>query len=183
MSGYKKLLADIVDNCILHGITIILSNEKDVKLIEEDDDMRSSGFFEADGMILAVGTKKPFKKWFQILLHEYNHVIQFFNGETFESCELFFSWLENEIEIDNISLNNLINEVRDIELDCEKRTWKMIKDNPDLKIDPTDYVKNSNAYLFTYSIMRDIRKWYKKPPYDVKEIVDLMPGEFVDDYD
>jgi hypothetical protein len=31
--------------------------------------------------------------------------------------------------------------------------------------------------------MRDIRKWYKKPPYDIKEIVDLMPGEFVDDYD
>jgi len=184
---YKELIAEMALSCVKNGITFILSNTKEVKLQDESKEFKSSGFFAEEEKILSVGTKKPIKEWFPTLLHEYNHMIQwleeaFVEDKHLSAYELFWDWLDNKCELDKDKLRNVINIVRDIEKDCEYRTWTMLKDNPELKISPDGYIKKANSYLYSFALMRRKRQWLKKPPYRIKRAVEIMPAKFMKDY-
>ena len=43
-------------------------------------------------------------------------------------------------------------------------------------------IQEMNAYLYFISSVRELRKWYKKAPYEVKEIVREMPEVFQKSY-
>jgi hypothetical protein len=188
LSGaHKELITEIALNCVKNGVTFTLSNEKKVKLPEETEEFAASGFFEEGQKILVVGTKKPIKDWFPVLLHEYNHMVQWLEGKYAgakyqEAHEMFWNWLDNGIDLSKEYLRDVIDLVRDIEEDCERRTWTMLKDNPELKISPDEYLKKANAYLYSYTLIRRKRQWYKKPPYYVKEAIKVMPTKFMKDY-
>jgi hypothetical protein len=180
---HKKVLANIIIDCIDNGITLLLSNTKKVKLPEET--IGTGGYFDESDRILAVATKNPTKIWFALLLHEYNHLRQWaegmFNNPKYFSIDLW-NWIEGNIELTKKDIDKAIECARLIETDCEKRTAKMIKDNPDLKIDLVNYIKGANSYLYFYEIVRKHRLWCKKAPYRIKEIIDLMPDYFVNNY-
>ncbi len=183
----KNMLGDISLKCIENGITLILSNEEKVKLPEEADEFRSSGFFCHETKQLVVGTKKPFEDWFITLLHEYNHMVQWKEGPYFskkftDAYDLFWEWLDHNEEIGPATLEHIVGLVRDVEMDCEFKTYKMIRDNPYLNIDCDEYMKKANVYLYSYAVVKDLRKWYKNPPYFVKAAVDMMPNIIVEDY-
>ena len=185
---HKELLADISIDCIKNGVTLVLANTKKVKLPHEPDDFKTSGFFSDDDRILAVGTKRPVEHWFMVLLHEYNHMIQWSEGVCLTGkCRKahieIWDWLAHEIERNKEQLDEIFSIVRNNEKDCEYRTWQMIKDRPELGINPDDYVRRANSYLFSYVIAKRKRKWYRNPPYIFKEAVSLMPPYFVDNYD
>lgn len=187
MANYKELLADIVFDCNDYKVSFLLSNEEKVNLPAEEDEFKSSGFFCYESMLLAVGTKKPLEEWFQTLLHEYNHMIQwsevkYFSGKYTESYDMFWEWLDYKVEFEEKELIEMIDIVREVELDCEKRTWKMIVENPELGMDADKYVKKANVYLYSYTLFRDTRKWYKNPPYLIEEALDLVSNKFVKNY-
>jgi hypothetical protein len=65
-----------------------------------------------------------------------------------------------------------------LEYDAEKRSVALIKRwNLPMKI--PQYIKTANAYLSFYRLMRDYRTWYTKAPYEVPEIVAMMPTKFL----
>ena len=72
-----------------------------------------------------------------------------------------------------------IDKSRDLELDNEKRSVKLIK-QWNLPIDIKDYIKRANAYVQFYNWMYYSRKWSKpgNSPYRNQAIYDAMPDTF-----
>jgi len=179
----KEFLVNVCDVCVKNKIGFLLSNEKLVKLSYEDDSNKSRGFFDEESRTLAVGTKNPLEEWFGILVHEFNHLNQFLekkfcSKKYVDSSINFWEWLNDKKELSNEKAKTMVNLIREFELDCEKRSYKMIKEM-DLGINPEDYIKKANAYMYFYTMVFELKKWYKKPPY-AKELVKLMPTEFLD---
>lgn len=185
-NAQTKLLIEIMKVCLDNKICFILSNKKFVKLPEEDDKYKSRGFFDEESKILAVGTKNAFKKWFGVLIHEYNHLLQFLDGKYCddkynEAAINFWNWLDKKIELNKTDIKNTIKLVREYELDCEKRTATIIRKNKEININVNDYIRSANAYMYFYTLCYEYRSWYKKPPTG-KKLLSLMPNEFVKNY-
>lgn len=183
---HKKIISEIALECINNRVTLLLSNQTGIKFIDEPDTSRSRGFFDEESLILAVGTKNPAKIWFPILLHEYNHMRQWIEGEfsDYEFCdasEKFYLWLDKEIDLSKSEVNKMIEIIRECEIDCEKRTLKMMQDNLGI-YDPKKYAKHANSYLLFYSIIKDVQRWYKKPPYAIRDILKIMPNELLNNF-
>lgn len=184
---HKRILSEIIEECNKNKITFILSHKKRVKLPEENDDAAANGFFADGDRILAVAAGNPVKQWFWVLLHEYNHMKQwkekvFFTKEGAESEELFWGWLFEGQKLPKEKLNEVVEMQRECEYDCEERTIKMLEDNPEIGIDPVYYTQKVNSYLYFYTMVKRRRKWYKKAPYEVEEIVNIMPKKLLKDY-
>jgi hypothetical protein len=85
-------------------------------------------------------------------------------------------------------MNNIDNEIRTsiiVEVDCEKRTVEKIKKyGLDSIINIDEYIQKSNAYVLFYLWMRKNRKWYTigKEPYNIPDVVSVMPKTFDIDY-
>ena len=178
-----EMISQIAEECIKNNITFNLSAEKKVCLVNEPKELGCSGFFDPDYKILSVATQKAFKDWFPILLHEYNHMLQYIEKpEFFGEEDRLWEWLTNKIELTKKDIKKVIDTTREIELDCEIRTVKMIEARSELEINIDDYIKKANSYLYFYSIVAKHRKWSNKPPYSIKEIVELMGNKFIKNY-
>jgi hypothetical protein len=188
---HKRIISKIALDCHKHRISFLLYRTKKVKLEGESEKNSSGGYFCSDSKTLAVGTGSPIRIWFPILLHEYNHMLQWiektrhWTKKSEKLGEDFFEWLEGDKEFSKEKLKKIIKSVRDCEVDCEERTAKMIKENPQIGLNVDQYIKEANAYLFFYKIVEKYRKWSKSAPYRIKEIVELMPNAILnlDDYD
>jgi len=186
-STHKKFIADIIEDCNKHNITVLLSHEKRVKLPEEDDDAAANGFFCNEDRILAVAAGNPVEQWFWVLLHEYNHFQQwkekkFYSDKAIEDESLFWGWLFCDHELTKKILDRVTNRQRACELDCEQRTIKTLKEYPEIGIDIKIYTQKVNAYLYFYTMVKRRRRWYKKAPYEVKEIINIMPDKLLKNY-
>jgi hypothetical protein len=184
---HKKLIANIVEDCNKYKVTVIFSNEKRVKLPEEDDSAASNGFFCGEYKILSVAAGNPVKQWFSVLLHEYNHFQQwkedkFHSDEDEMYCQLFWAWLIDNEYLSKTKLNKVIFRQRNCEYDCEKRTIEILKKYPRIGIDTEYYTKRANSYLYFYTMVKKRRKWYVKAPYEIKEIIDIMPNKLLKNY-
>jgi hypothetical protein len=116
-----------------------------------------------------------------ILAHEYAHLTQWDEGiklwdESGNSMEKIDSWLGGK-RVHNIKRHLAVS--RDLELDNERRTAKLIK-KWKLSIDLNDYVKRANAYVHFYNWMYFSRKWStpKNSPYTNPDIQSLMSTRF-----
>jgi hypothetical protein len=182
---HKKVLADITIDCIDNGITLKISNQKKVK-VNDGETLGCAGFFDEARRELAVASGMPTKYWFQVLLHEYNHMRQWidkiFSKPKYSNTFDLWTWLDGSIELSSKDVSDTVSKIRNLELDCEKRTAKMIGEYPGLNINVSEYIKGANSYLYFYEIVRKHRKWCKKAPYKIKEIIKLMPDYFLTNY-
>jgi hypothetical protein len=165
----------------------------DTRFVTIDDDIICNGYFDEDVLELVVGTKKPLKKWFPIFVHESCHMDQWIeqcpawtadilNGDI-DAGLLIHLWIKKKIELNREQLKLYINAVREIEIDCEKRTVEKIK-KYDLPLDPIVYTQQSNTYLYWYTMVAKKRSWYKmgKELIYKKNLWSIMPTEFQEDY-
>ena len=124
-------------------------------------------------------------RWFYTFIHEYCHFLQWREGTIWNEESGFYivldDWL-NGVETSDKMMAKAIQSAKAIEIDCEKRVVKLIKSKK-LSVDLEDYIKRANAYVLFYNVIREERLWYKKPPYNVDEIVALMPSHFLKSYD
>lgn len=136
------------------------------------DKERVSGWFDDTNpekmkISVATGFKKK-TEWLGVLAHEYNHLKQ-----QVSNCEVYrrsiYKSYKASNEIDKF-VGNIYNEyaisknkrikksdayvalrrIVALELDCEKRTLKMLKKNKCSKKDIDYYIRKSNADLFEY---------------------------------
>lgn len=176
----KELIKYVKQECKKHNIKCVLKNTKNVR---PDGDSRCSGYFDGESLVVAM--KRP--DAIQILVHEYGHLTQWADQcdlwiqcEKNESHDKLWRWLGGE-EIKNI--HKAIELCRDLELDNEKRSVKIIKKfNLDINIDL--YIKKANAYIQFYNYLMVSRKWCNpnNSPYKNERLLEAMPSKFTMNY-
>jgi hypothetical protein len=179
MNG-KQFIKFVKQECKKHNIKCVLKNTKNVKL---DDGSQCAGYFDEKNLVVAMNHPGAI----QILVHEYCHLTQWA-----EQCDIWVKcdknkshdkldkWLAGEKVRD---IKKAISLCRDLELDNEKRSVKIIK-KFNLPIDIDMYIKKANAYVQFYNYLMVSRKWCesKNSPSSNKYVIKLMPSKFSMDY-
>ena len=151
-----------------------------VKYLVLSGNIRCNGYFCEETMRLVVSGKN--KDWLGVLAHEYAHLTQWQDKKTniWKTGSTGVTQLDDWLGGKKIrSIKKAIEWSRDLELDNEKRTVKLIK-KWKLPIDLNDYIKKANAYIHFYSYLRYSKKWSApgKAPYSNKAIWEAMPSNF-----
>ncbi len=161
--------------CKRTGIKCDLRSTRYVKI----NNIGCSGYFDSDGKVLVCSMNRP--DALGILAHEYAHLTQWEEGiqlwhDSGNSMEKIDQWLGGK-RIHNIKRHLAVS--RDLELDNERRTAKLIK-KWKLSLDLNDYIKRANAYVHFYNWMYFSRKWStpKNSPYTNPDIQSLMSTRF-----
>jgi hypothetical protein len=179
----KAFLEFVKSECKKYGVVCDL---RPVSYLKLDGGIKCSGYFDDDdnkSPKLVVATKK--KDWLEILVHEYCHMTQWMdqkNGtylnwnSALKSIVVVTDWLTGK-NVRNIKYH--LGAVRDLELDNEKRSVKMIK-KWDLGIDLDMYIKKANAYILFYNHILTTRRWSnpKNSPYSNKRLISAMSSSF-----
>ena len=149
-----------------------------------DDNIKCSGWFDEDGKELVVAINRP--DWIEILAHEYSHLTQWVEQipiwkEAEKSLGKVWEWLDGK---NHRNMDKHIAVARDLELDNEKRSVKVIKDFK-LNVDVEYYTKRANAYVIFYNWIRIVRRWSKptNSPYNNKRLISAMSPKFNMKYD
>ena len=176
----KEFIKFVKQECKKHNIKCVLKNTKTVKLTEDD---RCSGYFDGESLVVAMNRSDAI----QILVHEYGHLTQWAEQcdiwvqcEKHESHERMYRWLAGE-RVRNI--HKAIALCRDLELDNEKRSVKLIK-KFNLNVNIDSYIKRVNAYVQFYNYLMISRKWCATTniPYKNNRLLKVMPVKFNMDY-
>lgn len=168
-----SFICDALDTLAENKITPVISNRTQVNC---GDGTYTSGYFGLGQ--LAVATKKPFRDWFAIFMHEYCHFEQYledkksFNGTNINSWR-FFAWINGDINPRQKTVDRDIDVLRNLEFDCEKRVIQKIKKYGFENIlEPKKYTKKANSYVNFYLFVAEQKKWYKKnqEPYSLQKV-------------
>jgi len=182
MTKAEKIFIDHVKfECHSYDIKCDLRNTTFVELSDSAD---VSCYFDSEEKILVCSMNRP--DAVEILAYEYGHFTQWVEGfylweETGYSLQAIDDWLSGK-EIEDVLYH--ISNCRDLELDNEKRTVKIIK-KFNLPIDLKKYVKKANAYVLFYNYLFYSRRWSTplNSLYKNKRILDAMSDKFNMKYD
>ncbi len=169
-----------VDNvCKEHGAKFELRRGKRV---DSGDGIFCHGYFEDHGTpTLCCAAGNGVEALLPILVHEFAHCTQWIDDTSVwrdAKAEKIFPWVSHRTELTSRQADKYFKAARMLEYDAEKRAVKLIK-RWGLPIQLPRYIRTANAYLAFYRLMRDYRTWYTTAPYDVPEIVALMPTKFL----
>ena len=177
----KKFIEKVQADCKKHGIKLDI---RPVNYLVLSGNIRCSGYFDEVDKVLVVAGKKDI--WLGVLVHEYAHLTQWVDGckEWIEGCEglpKVDEWLAGK-RVHNIQKH--LARSRDLELDNEKRSVKLIKKYK-LPIDVKSYVQRANAYVQFYNWMFYTRRWSseKNSPYGNPNVYEQMPTKFSMNYE
>jgi hypothetical protein len=184
MTKKQEAFLDFVKSeCKKHGVRCDL---RKVSYLRLSGNIKCSGYFDDDDNNypkLVVAANK--KDWLEILVHEYCHMTQWLDQKSgkfknwdpaLRSILVVNDWLSGK-KVRNIKYH--MAKVRDLELDNEKRSVKMIK-KWNLGIDLDMYIKKANAYILFYNHILTTRRWSKPKnnPYGNKRLIDAMSTSF-----
>jgi len=179
MGNIQKFVKHVRSECKKHGIKFIL---KRTQYVIVPYNIKVSGWFDADNKELVVAGKNT--HWLATLVHEYAHLTQWLDqckewkeSETIENID---DWLGGK---DIKNPKKALAKTRDLELDNEKRSVKVIKEF-NLPIDIKDYTRRANAYVQFYNYIFYTRRWCtpKNSPYRNPKIYKFMPSVFKMNY-
>lgn len=184
--GAYDFLEIIKAECEKNGVKYLFPNTEKVKL-DVWGDIECSGYFQDQPeAILACAIGKPIEKWYEILIHESCHMDQWIENDVLwtnqyangRNCDKGMEeWLGGKImPVEEYSY--YVKTMQALEVDCEKRSVRKILDLG-IGIDVKEYIKRANAYMFFYTVMLFTHKWCDVAPYDVPEIIELMPDHFL----
>lgn len=177
----KLFMVHVKEHCKQLGVKCDLRQTKKVRC---GPNTMCAGYFDSDNKILVVSMLHPDS--FAVLVHEYCHLTQWqedidFWNASGESLHKVDRWLQGH-RVHNIYKHLAVS--RDLELDNERRSVRMIK-KWNLSIDVDDYIRKANAYVQFYNWMYYSRKWSKpgNSPYTNKAIIATMSNKFNMNYD
>lgn len=185
MRNLNKLIADVAQKCVAHGITLSLQHVQNVDV----ENLPCSGYFDEKSLVVAT-KKKRVQDWVDVLVHESCHLDQFIGKSKLwdsndDPLHVIEAWIKgkriNFTKRDKAFKNALL-----LELDCEKRSIKKFNKYK-LNIDVEEYAQKANSYLFAYMVALHEKRWYTSP-YENPKIWKKMPKklltlkQYVDDY-
>lgn len=137
------------------------------------------GYFDDANKVLAVAMKRS--DWIETLAHEFAHLTQWQDGidlwhKSERSVPLMEKWLLGK-PVRRIKRHLEI--CRDLELDNEKRTVKIIKKFK-LNVDLDNYIRKANAYIHFYNHIYHTRKWNigSENPRTDRRKLSVIPANF-----
>lgn len=152
------------------------------------------GYFDSESLELAISILDHHDpmRWLGLLAHEWCHMHQWHSDDPswtgcyvgdYDACMIFDMWLVGVIELSEAQLEDYINKLITVELDCERKVVQAIKDY-DLPLDPGMYTRSANAYVRSYKYIHKYRKWNKPgiAPSSIPETIALMSDSFDYDY-
>ncbi len=141
-------------------------------------DASVGGYFCDDEGIMVAGKND---RWFGILVHEYCHFLQweenFIGYAKFDKHYVGWdTWLSGKRNLKKKDLHTKFLAIRNLELDCEQRTVKLIKKYK-LPVDIQKYIQDANAYMFFYAYVKKHRVWPNK--VIDQRLKDIQPKKFL----
>ena len=165
--------------CNEHGVKLDIRNTNYIWC----DGSRVSGYFDGSNKELRMAGNIP--NALSIFVHEFSHMTQWLEeGSIWHTCSddliKLDAWLAGK-RVNRII--GIIDEIRDLEDDNERRAVKIIKKHK-LPIPIKDYIRAANSYIFFHEHLKRTRRWAKPTnrPYDNKNILSVCPDKFLDDY-
>jgi hypothetical protein len=182
---YSGFIKSVKRKAVKYGVKLKFGVGKLVYADDNDKD-GSSGYFWGDTQTpeLSVAVGLPIEKWMICLIHESCHMDQHYgknkslNEIWDKSCVDFFEWLAGRRQFNNQQLDNIVKNVIDLELDCEKRSVEKIK-KWGLPLDEIMYIQKANTYLYGYLYVRETKKWYNDL-YNNDKVWVVAPKELFD---
>lgn len=180
MSNTRQFIKYVKAECEARGIKLKL---KRTNYILATKSIRCSGYFDEQVGELVVAKNNPC--WLEVLVHEFAHLTQWV-----DNCKEWRNLGDSIDKVDNWLagkkvkyIKKALGRVRDLELDNEKRSIKIIKDW-NLPIDVKEYTRKANAYIQFYNWMYFTRRWCstKNSPTRNPEVYKQMPSIFRMDY-
>jgi len=173
--GFISLIKEDVEQ---NGYTLELI---DKRYIDTGDNAPSSGYFCDENKKIVVCIKSF--SMIEILAHEYSHFRQTIENKILWehgalSYNEVFSWLDGNNCKD---IDRYLQGCLDLELDCEKRAYKLLKKH---KFDVTDYIAKANAYMYFWKYLKYTRRWCHpfNSPSTNTNILMAMPNKFQNEY-
>lgn len=175
-TNVEKFKDFVKSECKAHGIKLELRKRSYLVL---SGNIKCSGYFDSEESKLVVAVNR--KDWLPILVHEYGHLTQWV-----DRCK---EWVDNETGLEGIdewlngkevrNIKDVLSKSRDLELDNEKRSVRIIK-KWNLPIDVKLYTQKANAYVCFYNYMYFSRRWcgIHNSPYKNPAIYSHMPTTF-----
>ena len=157
---------------------------RNVRYLMLGQGMKCSGYFDEANRKLVVAMNNPVSV--QVLVHEFGHFTQWRERtQIWKDAEWAMmhieEWLGGKTKR---NIEKWISLSRDLELDNEKRSVKLIKDFK-LPINTKKYTRSANAYVLFYNWMLTSRKWCKpgNTPYSNKTVLKACSSKFNMRYD
>lgn len=180
MDNVREFIEHVKVKCRAAGIKLKF---KKVKYLVLSKKIKCSGYFDETGKELVIATNNL--QWLEVLAHEYGHLTQWEdNCEEWknlgDSLDKIDRWLAGE-QVGGIK--KALARARDLELDNEKRTVKIIKEWK-LPVNVEEYIQKANAYVSFYNWIYYTRRWCspKNSPIGNVKVYGQMPKSFRMDY-
>lgn len=180
---YRPFIASVKRQCKTYGIELLLSPSKTV-VLTDDFSQDCSGYFCDSDKALVVACGKPFKEWFEILIHEFCHLEQWKTDPRWKkwtnACGKTWEWMAGDIIMNKTQLRNVLDNMVELEKDCEMRAVEKIR-KWDLPVNITQYVKKANVYLYSYHMLPEIKKFPTGVHSDIN-LIEMAPKTFRKNY-
>jgi len=181
---FEEMKDDIVKfirrECSIHDVTAYFGKGKSVQC----GSIKTNGYFSSSDKKLAVSLGKD--DWVFTLVHEYSHMKQWL-----ENCKEWSRYVAtdhqdygraftNSNNINSKNLRKSIEVIMNLELDCEQRSVKLLREfgfNEDLI---SEYTQKANSYIIFYLFIEENRTWYEigREPYSLEKVWKKFPKNF-----
>ena len=180
---FKPFLNSVKRQCKTYGIELMLAPAINVVVMDNFKD-QCSGYFDGDEKVLVVACGKPVEKWMEILVHEFSHMEQWKSDDrwsTWDNAALkLWSWMDNSAIMNKKQLSNVLDDMIELELDCEKKSVELIR-KWDLPLNIPQYIQKANIYLYSYALMAHL-KHFPTDVYRDENLLKLVPTTFLRSY-
>lgn len=170
----KEFIEFVKSECKKYGVKCDLRKGKYVKL---DDNIKCSGYFDETSLVTAMANKNAFG----VLAHEYCHLTQWIDKiPVYQKSNTALTKLDEWLSGKNVkNIKKYLAIARDLELDNERRTVKLLKKFGFDEMIP-EYTKRANAYVHFYNYLLFSRRWSKptNSPYSNKNLISAMSPKF-----
>lgn len=176
-------MASVKRQCKIYGIELVLSPSNNV-VLTDDFSENCSGYFCETDKALVVACGRPFKEWFEILIHEFCHMEQWKSDERWskwnDNTGKTWDWLAGNVMLNKTQLSNMLDLMVELEKDCEMRAVEKIK-KWELPINLTRYVKKANLYLYSYYMLPTLKR-FPTGIYTDEVLIEMSPKGFKKSY-
>lgn len=180
---FKPFVSSVKRQCKAYGIELVLSPSRTV-VLTDDFSQDCAGYFCDRDKALVVACGKPFIKWVEILVHEFSHMEQWKSDERWtkwtSSCGDTWDWLAGEKIMNQKQLMGVLDDMVELEKDCEMRSVEKIK-KWGLPIPVSKYIQKANIYLYSYYMLPELKK-FPTNIYDDKSLISMSPSVFRKSY-